>query len=314
VTFYLRGTAISCSIFVAFYSVLSLAVCCVWRRIWRFTQRYSTERSADLLFVLRIAPFVVATVITLAIAVPSFLLLEPRAIDEKMSGLSMFLGLSGVAVVGGGIWRAAATSVRVSRAIARWSSQANVIESSLIRGSGNSVSILRVSAFAPPLTAAGILRSTLWLSQAAKFALTEQELEIALRHEMVHVRRRDNLRRLILHLVAFPGMTQLETAWHEATEMVADEAAVSSEYQALDLAEAMIKLSQISPLRSTAPTTVLAKRVIRLMTWTRRRQIATNAGWLEYSACAGAATVAMMVVTYGQLLVKMHEATEFLMR
>ena len=312
--FYLRGIAVSCSNFVAFYGVLSLAVCCVWRRILRFTQRYSTERSADLLFVLRIAPFVVATVITLAIAVPSFLLLEPRAIDEKMSGMSIFLGLSGVAVVGGGIWRAAATLVRVSRAIARWSSQANVIESSLVRGSGNSVSMLRVSAFAPPLTASGILRSTLWLSQAAKFALTEQELETALRHEMVHVRRRDNLRKLILHLVAFPGMTQLEIAWHEATEMVADEAAVSSEYQALDLAEAMIKLSQIPPNRSTEPTTVLAKRVMRLMMWTRRRQTAAKVGWLEYSACAGAAAVAMMVVTYGQLLAKMHEATEFLMR
>jgi beta-lactamase regulating signal transducer with metallopeptidase domain len=314
VNFYLRGIAVSCSIFVAFYSVSSLAVCCVWRRVWRFTQRYSTERSADILFILRIAPFLVGTVITLAIAVPSFLLLEPRAIDEKMSGLSILLGLSGVAVVCGGIWRAAATSVRVSRAIACWSSEANAMESSLIRGSGNSVSMLRVSAFAPPLTASGILKSTLWVSKAAKFALTEQELETALRHEMVHVRRRDNLRKLILHLVAFPGMTKLEIAWHEATEMVADEAAVSSEHQALDLAEAMIKLSQISPNRCKEPTTVLSKRVMRLMMWTRRRQTETKVGWLEYSACVGAATVAMMVVTYGQLLVKMHEATEFLMR
>ena len=313
-TFYLRGIAVSCSIFVAFYSVLSLAVCCVWRKIWQFSQRYSTERSADLLFAVRIAPFVAATVVTLAIAVPSFLLLEPRAIDEKMSGLSIFLALSGIAVVGAGIWRAAAASARVSRAIACWSSHANVIEPSLFRGSGNALPVLRVSALAPPLTVSGILRSTLWLSRAAEFALSEQELETALRHEMVHVRRRDNLRKLFLHFVAFPGMTQLEIAWHEATEMVADEAAVSSEYQALDLAEAMIKLSQISPNRSTEPTTVLAKRVMRLTTWTRRRQTATKVGWLEYSACVGAATVAMMVVSYGQLLVKMHEATEFLMR
>lgn len=312
--FYLRGIAVSCSIFVAFYSVLSLGVCCVWRRIWRFCQRYSTERSADLLFALRIAPFVVATVVMLAIAVPSFLLLEPRAIDEKMSALSILLGLSGIAVVGAGIWRAAAASVRVSRAIACWSNQANMIESSRIRGSGKSVPVLRVSTFALPLTVSGILRSTVWLSQAAEFALTEQELETAIRHEMVHVRRRDNLRRLILHLVAFPGMTQLEIAWHEATEMVADEAAVSSEYEALDLAEAMIKLSHISLHRSPEPTTVLAKRVMRLMAWTKRRQTATKVGWLEYTACAGAATVAMLVVAYGQLLVKMHEATEFLVR
>ena len=63
-TFYLRGIAVSFSVFLALYSALSVAVCCMWRRIWRFGQRGSAERCADLLFVLRIAPFVVAAGLT----------------------------------------------------------------------------------------------------------------------------------------------------------------------------------------------------------------------------------------------------------
>ena len=108
---------------------------------------------------------------------------------------------------------------------------------------------MRVSGAAPPLTVAGILRPSVWLSRAAEFVLTERELQSALRHEFVHVRRRDNLRKLILRLVAFPGMAELESAWREATEMAADDGAVSSASEALDLAAAVIKLSRLAPLK-----------------------------------------------------------------
>ena len=112
--------------------------------------------------------------------------------------------------------------------------------------------VLRISAAAPPLTAAGILRPSLWLSQAAEFVLTEQELKTALRHEAVHVRRWDNLRKLVLRLVALPGMAELESAWREATEMAADDAAVSTASEALDLAAAVIKLSRLAAFGTTS--------------------------------------------------------------
>ena len=320
--FAVRGLAVSFSIFVALYSVLSVGVCAVWRRVWLGGPRYSARRCADLLFALRLIPFVVAAGITLALAVPSFLLLEPRAVDEPMGAVPLVLGLCGMAVMLAGVWNAAAALLRASRTVARWSSGAGVIGSSPV-DSRVSVPVLRISGAAPPLTAAGILRPGVWLSRAAEFVLTERELQSALRHEVVHVRRRDNLRKLILRLVAFPGMAELESTWREVTEMAADDAAVSSAAEALDLAAAVIKLSRLAPLEAPAelttalvhsPAESLNARVERLIAWTERPQNAASAYSWRYALCAAAAVSATLAVTYSELLVQVHTATEWLVR
>ena len=320
--FAVRGIAVSFSIFVILYGVLSVAVCGAWRRVWLRSQQSSAARCADALFALRIAPFTVAAGVTLALAVPSFLLLEPRTVDEPMGAVPIVFGFCGTAVLMVGTWKSAAALARASRTVARWSSAAGVIESSSVH-SGSSISVLRVSGSAPPLTAAGILRPSLWLSRAAEFVLTERELETALRHELVHVRRRDNLRRLILRLVAFPGMAELESVWREATEMAADDAAVSSASEALDLAAAVIKLSCLSPLEPPAElTTALVHsraesvnvRVARLIAWKERQQTPVKGYLLGYMLCAAAAMLATLAVTYSELLVRVHAATEWLVR
>jgi len=233
----------------------------------------------------------------------------------------VMLGGCGMAVMLTGAWNGAGAMVRAARTVARWSRAARVIHRREAE-SGQAVSVMRTSAVAPPLTAAGILRPTVWLSGAAEFVLTERELESALRHEVVHVQRRDNLRKLFLRLVAFPGMVQLESAWREATEMAADDGAVSSASEALDLAAAVIKLSRLAPLQppvelTTAlvhsPAESVNARVERLIAWTEQRQGPARGYWLGY-ACAAAAAAGTLVVTYGQLLVQVHAASEWLVR
>jgi beta-lactamase regulating signal transducer with metallopeptidase domain len=320
--FAVRGIAVSFSIFVVIYSGLSVAVWGVWKSVWLASQQYSARRCADLLFALRLTPFVVASGLTLVLAVPSFLLLEPRAVDEPMGVVPVFLGLCGMAAVAVGAWKAAAALARVSRTVARWSNDARVIDSRSV-DSGASVSV-RVSAAVPTLTAAGILRPSVWLSQVTEFVLTERELETALRHEVMHVRRRDNLRKLILRLVAFPGMGELERAWRESTEMAADDAAVSSASEALDLAAAVIKLSRVAPLEPLAqlttalvysPAESVNARVERLIAWTEERQSPARGFSLAYPLCgAAAAAVLTLALTYSQLLVRVHAATEWLVR
>ena len=123
IMFAVRGIAVSFSIFVLLYCVLSLAVCAVWRSVWLGGQRYPARRCADLLFTLRMIPFAVATGVTLALAVPSFLLLEPRAVDEPMGVVPVVLSLCGIAVLLAGMWSAAAALRRASRTIARWSKE-----------------------------------------------------------------------------------------------------------------------------------------------------------------------------------------------
>lgn len=320
--FLVRGIAVSFSVFVVIYGVLSALVCGLWRKMWFGNRKHSAKGSADLLFAMRVAPFLVASGATLAFAVPSFLLLEPRSVDEPMSAVPVALGLCGMGVVMAGIWKAAMAWVRAWQTVSRWSSEASVIESRA-PDSMNSVSVMRMPSAAPPLTAAGILRPSVWLSQAAEFVLTERELRSALRHEVVHVRRWDNLRKLVLRLVAFPGMADLESAWREATEMAADDAAVSNASEALDLAAAVIKLSRLAPLAPAAElTTALVNspaesvnaRVERLLAWTEPRQTPPRGYSLLYAFCAAAAMVVTLAVTYSELLVRVHAATEWLVR
>jgi beta-lactamase regulating signal transducer with metallopeptidase domain len=319
--FAMRGIAVSFSIFVMLYGVLSLAVCGVWRRVWLTGQRYSARRCANLLFALRLLPFAVAAGLTFVLAVPSFLLLEPRAVDEPLGAVPVLLGLCGMAVLLTGTWKATAALLQASRTVVRWSSEARVVTFRAI-DSSSSLSV-RVSAVAPPLTAAGILRPSVWVSQAAEFALSEREFETALRHEVMHVRCRDNLKKLILRLVAFPGMAELERAWREASEMAADDAAVSSATEALDLAAALIKLSRLAPLEPPAelttalvhsPATAVNARVERLIAWTEQQQSPAPGYSLVYPLCTAAVVVGILAVTYSQLLVCVHAATEWLVR
>lgn len=318
--FALRGMAVSFSIFVLLYSMLSLVVCAVWRWIFLYGQRYSARRVADLLFALRSIPLVVAGGITLALAVPSFLLLEPRAVNEALGAVPVALGLCGLAVLLAGTWKAARALTEASRTVARWSREANVIGSTA-SDFGGALSVQRISRVAPPLTVAGIFRPSVWLSQAAEFLLSERELQCALRHEVAHVRRRDNLRKLILRLVAFPGMAELENAWREATEMAADDAAVSSASEALDLAAAVIKLSRLASAEAPAALTTalvhssvsaLNARVERLIAWTEPQQDARHS--FRYLLFTASAVVLTLAVTYSELLVRVHTATEWLVR
>jgi len=320
--FAVRGMAVCFSIFFILYGTLSLAVCLVWRRVWRYGQQRSARLCADLVFGLRIVPFVVATAVTLFLTAPSFLLLEPRAVNESTSVVSLGLGFCGIVLMLAGVWKSTTALVRTSRTIARWSSEGYAIGCSPAKP-GKSISVLRAPASAAPLTAAGIFAPRLWLSSAAEFVLSERELDSALRHEVVHVRRRDNLRKLVLCLVPFPGMSYLEIAWREATEMAADDAAVSTASEALDLAAAVIKLSRISPLELPSElTTALVStpgqsvnaRVERLIAWTERQQTPASQYAFVYMLCATAATLAAMTVYYSQLLLTVHAATEWLVR
>jgi beta-lactamase regulating signal transducer with metallopeptidase domain len=270
------------------------------------------------LFGLRLFPLLAAAAVTAAFTVPSFVLLEPRAIEEPIGMAPLLLGLCGLMLTAFGVWNAARALRTASRAIRSWMSQAKLVES---RGK---VPVVRISQVVPALTAAGILRPRILMSGAAEFLLTEKELQTAVRHELAHVRRRDNLKKLLLRLVGFPGMAGLEAAWLEATELAADDAAVFNAGQALDLAAALIKLSRLAPFEAQvdltaalvhSPAAVMNVRVERLIAWSEDRRVPTRRGYsLWCGAGAALALVAAFAVTYGALLVRVHSATEWLVR
>jgi Zn-dependent protease with chaperone function len=218
------------------------------------------------------------------------------------------------------VWNAASALRRISSAASQWVSGASRL--SHPAGFSGQITLLRTTAVAPPLSAAGVFRARVWLSSKAEQVLSESELHSALRHEFVHVRRRDNLRKLFLRFVTFPGMAKLEAAWLEATEMAADDGAVSNALEALDLAAAVIKLSRFTPLTSpselvtslvNSPAELLNARVARLLAWSERREIPLPALWRK-SALWAAATFLTLAFTYSHLLLRVHAATELLVR
>jgi Zn-dependent protease with chaperone function len=226
-----------------------------------------------------------------------------------------------------GAANAIAALMRASRMIAQWMSRAKAIQSPL------PVPVLRIERFAPALTIAGILRPRVLLSDAAQSVLSESELRTALQHEAAHMRRRDNLKKLLFRFIAFPGMHGLETAWLEFTEMAADHAAVSSASEALDLAATLIKLSKINSSREPraedisgelmtafvhGSAALIGTRVERLIHWREERPNSRekSSRWstAETALAITITTTTAVAVTYTHLLAEVHSATEWLVR
>jgi Zn-dependent protease with chaperone function len=311
-----RGIAVSISVFVMVYCALSLAVVCVWPSIGLRLREQPARRTAGLLFTLRMLPLIAATLITAAFTVPSFLLLEPRAIDEPMGVIPVALALLGVAFMIFGVANAAMALRKTSRAVSAWSVSSEAI------GQAATVPVMRIFPAAPAMTAAGILRVKILVSKKAESLLTARELNAALNHEMAHVHRRDNFKKLLFRFAAFPGMRGLEARWLEAAEMAADEEAVSNAGEALDLAAALIKLSQLAPLEPSIDLTAAlvhgtalftSVRVRRLIDWNENPQPLRGFSTL-YALTAAAGTVVAFAAVYGRILAHIHMATEWLVR
>ncbi|HKS74615.1 MAG TPA: hypothetical protein VJQ82_15540 [Terriglobales bacterium] len=313
--FIARCLSVSLAVFVVLYVALSLVIPQVWSLLARAIVPVSARRTASLLFFLRMLPLLASLTFTLAVTLPSFLLLEPRATDEEVGIAPMLLGACCLLLIAFGIWRAILAQRKATQVLNEWLHGASPIQS------GIHVPVYQVDSTAPALTVAGVCTPRVLISKSASALLSECELRTALRHEIAHVRNRDNFKKLLFRVASFPGMSGLETAWCDAAEMAADDAAVSSVDDALDLASALIKLSRlvlVQPHLAVASNLLpssaasLNARVQRLFAWNSRPAPA------EHSSPVLLPTVLMvlvgLVVSYGSVLSGMHTATEWLVR
>ncbi|MFY9842241.1 MAG: M56 family metallopeptidase [Terriglobales bacterium] len=320
--FALRGVAVSLTFFVLLYCLLSTVVAVAWRSLKLL---YASEQHvASLLFALRVLPIVISISITFAFVVPSFQLLEPRSInlDEGIGRMPLALGVCALLLIACGCFRVITAQTRTSRVVARWLEGAHPLNT---EGGGETQAetvTFRSRCETPPLTLVGVSRPRVLISETTVALLSHDELQIALKHELAHMRSRDNLKKLVFRFCPFLGMAKLESAWSQAAELAADDAAVSNLGDAIDLASALVKLSRLVPVEAAPVCTVgfvtgsISARVARLLAWDeaeicKARQMQMRP-WHIIPPVAAA--LLCVCATYGPALALTHEVTEWLVR
>jgi len=312
-----RCIGVSLAVFFLLYVGLSSFVSQCWGLAQRISRRLPARRAADLLFALRMLPLIVSAAVTLTLTVPSFLLLEPRFSNEWVGEGPLLLGLLCLALFGYGLRRAITAQVRTSHLVSEWLDGAIEIKSE------SDQPIFRTGQNTPTLTVVGVHDSKVLVSEKAMAALSAEELGTALRHEVAHIRSRDNLKKLLFRFSTFPGMTPLEYAWSQAAEMAADDEAVSSFRDALDLAAALIKLSRQAPAQPTAElatallhssTELLKSRVQRLFAWDTAHTLRNQRSSWWYALPPVVAIAVGVALMYPAALSHMHSLTEWLVQ
>jgi len=146
--------------------------------------------------------------------------------------------------------------------------------------------------------------------------LSKNELRVAVRHELGHERSRDNLKKLLMNAIPFPGMSGIERAWRETAELAADDSAIESRQDALDLATALIKLSRFAnrwaePQTASAfvcGSSAVALRVHRLLDGRTSARLPRTWLWVSLLLLI----VTAIVSNYGTALVMTHRLTELI--
>jgi Zn-dependent protease with chaperone function len=310
--FALRGAMVALGFFGVVYCMLSLLVVCAWRCV-NLLRRKSAIAPAHLLFALRIFPLVGSAFLTLAFALPAFFRLESGVIDEDI-GTFVFT-ICTVLLLVAGLFRVLTAQIGASRVVGDWLEGAHVLDT------GAGVQTLQTQPGPPPLLLYGVSNPKVLVSEAAINRLSPDELRVAVQHEIGHVRSRDNLKKLILHASAFPGMKSLDRAWQEAAEFSADESAVSNSDDAIDLAAALLKLADLVPLQDPPAfttglvdlTALVKLRVERLLAWDETSARGVQLRWWCFLLLF-LASVPYAVAHYGQALLFTHRATEWFVR
>jgi hypothetical protein len=311
--FALLGTAVSLDCFLLLYCLLSVLVEAVWRLLRPL--HVAQQSVAAILFGLRILPLVASVIITFALVVPSFQLMEPLPIGEGMGAIPLALGVCALLLIGCGFFRAIAAQTRTTRAVTCWLEGAHPL-----KVDANSTDTFQSRRESPPLIVVGVRHPRVLVSESTVALLTPDELRMALKHEHEHMKFHDNLKRLILVFCPFPGMAKLESAWSQAAELAADDAAVSNQGDALDLAAALVKLSRLVPVKASPVfstgfvTDSISERVACLLDWdeaskSRRVRIRT---WFVIPFAV--AVSLLVTVAHRPVLMLTHEVTEWLVR
>jgi Zn-dependent protease with chaperone function len=198
--------------------------------------------AAGWLLTLRLAPAAASLLFVGGIFAPAHWRFEPRGGDESFGAGVHLLAMAGALILAQSAWRALAS------ARASWRLRACNRQPPLQVAGG--FQVFEVHGLAG-VSLAGLFRPRILVGPAVRDALTPEELDVAVAHEVAHGASRDNWKRLALFCApdlfgATAAARRLEGAWRAAAECAADaRAAAGDKGRAADLASALVKVARL---------------------------------------------------------------------
>jgi len=208
----------------------------------------SARTRAEILFVMRIGPPVLAIIAIVAFMIPSYVAYEPHATDESVSwklGTLAALSAVGVSLA---IWRGIRSWLATRSLLRDW-----LAASTRIELDATNVPTYIIDHSFPIIAVVGAFRPRLFIANHVFESLSEEELAAAITHEYGHLAARDNFKRSVMRvsraaLLLIPCGRSLDRAWSDASESAADEyAAQKSSLVALNLASALVRIARMIP-------------------------------------------------------------------
>ncbi len=245
--FFVLGLSILLVALLVLNNTTSLIALLLWKLFRKDINGWSSERSAWMLFWLRVLPSALGIGVVLFLVAPAYLRHEPRAGHEDVSAKLAFLALVSTFVIVFAVVRGLTTWRATRRLTSEWMLNARPIEIESV-----SVPTFQVSHPFPLIAVVGSLRPRLFIAEQIFQSLTPGELKAAIEHENGHLRARDNLKRTIVRAcsdLSFISVGKdLDDAWLEASEAAADEfVARQDRASGLDLASAIVKIARMIP-------------------------------------------------------------------
>lgn len=224
-------------------------------------RKCSARTRAEILFVMRIGPPVIAIVAIVAFMIPSYLAYEPHVTEEFVSWkLGALATISAIGV-----------ALALSRGIRSWLATRSLLKNWLAASTQVELEAINVPTFVlqhsfPIIAVVGAIRPRLFIAIQVFESLSEEELAAAIAHEYGHLVARDNFKRSVMRvsraaLLIIPCGRSLDRAWSDASESAADEyAAQESSLVALNLASALLRIARMIPKgqRQAMPAAVSA--------------------------------------------------------
>lgn len=316
------------SLCFASFFVLNVVLVLLVRLTSGFAIRFAESRvpsaAARFLLLLRMLPLALAALFVLALCVPSYLWLEPAATAERVGVTCAVLGFFGAATCFLSILRSAHSLIiswrhnRLCRLAGRETPAPGVPSGMLV-----------VENQAPLLAVSGLFGPQVLVSRGLLCALSSEELDAALRHELAHCASRDNAKRLLFLLAPdiipfVRPLRLLERHWAKFTEWAADDrAAAGNSSRAISLAAALVRVARMgsSPRLPYLSTSLLASdrdlsaRVDRLLHTTPAAAVRASEAQPLFPIAG-----LCLAVCYGSLLLApsilslVHELLELLLR